>query len=654
MTARWQRTADGEVMLTSLSVAGSEWIGQPCRPVGLSVDADVGVSLRDVTGRVLDDGMGVRLEGRLHGTALRAVLTWRAYEHASVLGCETGVINGGDEPVTVRDPASLWLRIGLPEGSRLGMLRGGAWDAAMPPLGYTLQMIDLPDPSGSSTIAVADDGRSSGTHVPWFALFGPTGGLASGLVWSGRWRLNSRLAGRVGTLAIGLSDFERVLAPGERLDVPTVILCGFRGELDDAAAALHEWARRYHTPPAPADWPWVQYNHWYAYFGDIDEARLLEEARLAAAAGCEVFVIDDGWFRGRRPDSYVAGWGDWREDRGKFPRGLKAFGDEIQRLGMRFGLWVEPERVDLAGELATRRPKWVAQRNGQPIARGWGDDTAAHLCLGVPEVQEWMVGEMVRVVQEYGVDWLKWDYNMGYGLGCNRPDHGHQVGDGHVAHTIGLYRVLENLVRACPKLVIENCASGGHRVDLGMLRHTHTQWLSDYTHRAASCRHHAQGAGYFLPLPYLNTWVLDRRGRYEYRSRMGGAFGVSARLGRWSDEERQELARAISEYKRLRPLLAGRRYLLTGPWHQGWDVWQLGNPADGRFAVLAFRDADRTEEVRVRLRGLDGRTLYRLEWSDAVGNPQASGQELMDDGLAIRLPTPAASVIVWGSLLEAR
>ncbi|CAN0507848.1 unnamed protein product [Phaeothamnion confervicola] len=88
---------------------------------------------------------------------------------------------------------------------------------------------------------------------------------------------------------------------------------------------------------------------------------------------------------------------------------------------------------------------------------------------------------------------------MGYGLGCNDPTHGHQTGDGHYAHTYGLYRVLAAIREACPELVIENCSSGGHRIDLGMLRHSHTSWVSDYTHRAASCRHHSQGLDSSFP-----------------------------------------------------------------------------------------------------------------------------------------------------------
>jgi alpha-galactosidase len=401
-------------------------------------------------------------------------------------------------------------------------------------------------------------------------------------------------------------------------------------------------------PSLPANWPWVQYNHWYAYYGDIDAERLGEEARFAAAAGCEVFVIDDGWFRGRRPESYAAGWGDWVEDRSKFPDGLAAFGASTRALGMKFGLWVEPERADDQGELVRDHPDWLATRQGQPITRRSDAGVeGVHLCLGNPEVQRWMSAELIRVVREYGVDWLKWDYNIGYGLGCDAADHGHQATDGHYAHTLGLYRVLGELRAACPELVIENCASGGHRVDLGTLRHTHANWVSDYTHRAASCRQHVQGAGLFLPVQHLNTWVLNERGLTEFRSRMGGAFGLSARLGRWSADERRAFGEAVAEYKRLRPYLGGHRFLLTGPLHENWEVWQFARRSDDDFVLLAFREAGHVAEVRVQPRAVSPDQPYLVRRSGSEAVSKTSGAELASRGIAIQLPEQRSSEIIW-------
>jgi alpha-galactosidase len=259
-----------------------------------------------------------------------------------------------------------------------------------------------------------------------------------------------------------------------------------------------------------------------------------------------------------------------------------------------------------------------------------------------------MAEEMIRVVREYGVDWLKWDYNMGYGLGCNAPNHGHQATDGHHAHTHGLYQVLGELRAACPDLMIENCASGGHRVDLGTLRYTHTNWVSDYTHRAASCRQHVQGAGLVLPLSHLNTWTLEDRGISGFRSRMSGAFGVSSFMGRWTRDEREQFREAVREYRRLRPYLAGERYLLTGPWHGDWDIWQLVHPNGEDIAIVAFREGGAIDEIRVRPRAIDSGRAYRIERS-AGATEEIAGATLAAEGFRIILPQPGSSDIIWCS-----
>jgi alpha-galactosidase len=451
-------------------------------------------------------------------------------------------------------------------------------------------------------------------------------------------------------VSLGIADFSHTLAPGEEINLPGVVLYGYSGDLDDGTNQWRKWVVNHWTPTVPEDWPWVQYNHWYAYHGDIDENRLYQEAVYAAEAGCEVFVIDDGWFMGRRPDSYHEGWGNWHEDPTKFPNGLRTFGDQVRGLGMKFGLWVEPERADPEGELVRSHPNFVATRDDAPITRLPNGSGGVHLCLGNPDVQHWMAEDMIRVVNDYGVDWLKWDYNLGYGLGCNNPSHGHQTTDGHHAHTLGLYRVLEELQAGCPSLMVENCASGGHRVDMGIVRHTHTSWLSDYSHRAASCRQHSQGAGLILPVPHLNTWVLHDRDITEFRSRMGGAFGVSSFMEQWADAERDALKTAISEYKRLRPLLSGSRYLHTGPLHQDWEVWQFVDQRQESFAVLAFHESNRIGEVTVMPRGLLNDRTYRVHRSSSNAAVDMDGATITSQGLAIQIAS-SGSEITWGTAL---
>ena len=641
----WSRLASEEVQLTSLRAAGHEWLASPTPLLSLVDDGSVEIAVHDVM--VAEEENILRLRGRVSPFGLTVSIVWTAYEAESVVVVEMEVINETDRVIDVGPLSSLRLLLRDDE-AHLRVLAGGRWDESIPPRGYQLQTMALNEMSGGKSFGTADDGRSSGNHVPWLALTSLSGGLLASLIWSGRWRLNVHDEGDAQSLIFGISDFTHLLQPGERLALPGVVLSGYAGDLDDGANSWRTWVTTHWMPAVPDNWPWVQYNHWYAYYGDISEERLLDEARHAARVVCEVFVVDDGWFRGRRPESYNAGWGDWVEDRLKFPDGLGAFGSHLRQLDMRFGLWVEPERADDTGALLQAHPGWMATRDGEPIVRhGRSGAEGVHLCLGHPEVQRWMAADMIRVVQDYGVDWLKWDYNIGYGLGCNAGNHGHQSTDGHYAHTLGLYHVLDSLRKACPDLVIENCASGGHRVDLGTLRHTHTNWISDYTHQAASCRQHVQGAGLFLPLPHLNTWVLDDRTTTEFRSRMGGAFGVSSRMGTWTPGELDLFEQAVVEYKRLRPFLGGQRFLLTGPLYQDWEIWQLFHPSEDQFAVLAFREAGHVAEVRVELRVPVQDRSYLVERSEREERALVSAAELGSQGIRIHLPQQRSSEIIW-------
>jgi alpha-galactosidase len=645
LSLSWRRTDAGEVVLAGIRAGVHEWAAGETSV--FTVDGPTGPSTHLENAGVSVEGNRLTLTGTLRPSGLTAMSVWTVADDASVVTSEFRVCNDTERDVALGALSSLHLCVPAAADRQLNVLAGGRWHEAMPPRGYRLETHDLDEIRGTTSVGTADDGRSSGEHVPWLALTTADDGLLAALVWSGRWRLDARRDGDDVDVALGIADFARTLAPGEEIALPGLVLAGYRGDLDEGANAWRAWLTHHWTPPVPENWPWVQYNHWYAYYGDIDEERLFVEAKHAAAMGCEVFVIDDGWFLGRRPDSYHEGWGNWHEDPAKFPNGLRAFGDRVRGLGMKFGLWVEPERADPAGVLLREHPGFVATRDGALITRTV-DGSGVHLCLGSPEVQTWMAADMIRVVRDYGVDWLKWDYNIGYGLGCNDPHHGHQAGDGHHAYTLGLYRVLEELRAACPDLVIENCASGGHRVDMGTLRYTHTNWLSDYTDRAASCRQHAQGAGLMLPLHHLNTWVLhDRDTDTEFRSRMGGAFGVSSFMGRWSADERAALMTAIEEYKRLRPLLAGDRYLLSGPLHQDWDVWQFVAPDFASFAVFAFHDASRIDGVTVTPRGLDPERMYRIE-REGGESVERTGVDLMVDGLDLRLAA-GGSTIIWGT-----
>jgi alpha-galactosidase len=390
----------------------------------------------------------------------------------------------------------------------------------------------------------------------------------------------------------------------------------------------------------------VQFNTWFGWTTRIDAATLRREADIAADLGCEVFVVDAGWYDGCGTGDFGHGLGNWVDHHGKFPDGLRAFSEYVHRKGMKFGLWVEPERIDLETETAKQHPDWLAKRDGQIIGGG----RYAHLCFGNPQVVAWFKERLAKIVADYEVDWLKWDYNIAYGLGCNDATHGHQDGDGTYAHTQGVYAVKAFLREKFSHLVLEGCASGGHRIDFGILRFVHTYWLSDFTHRAANVRFHLTGAWFALPPRYLNTWVVHEGTTVaDFRSRMSGAFGISARLCEWDEGTQERAKRAIAEYKRLRPFVLKRRFLLTPQPRSlhSWTVWQFYDPETDGGALLAFREQSPDERLTVRLKGLNPDARYQLHDADTGETKTLTGIHLLRDGFFLTIPEQGGSTLWW-------
>ncbi len=594
-----------------------------------------------------------KMQFRLKHQKLNVVaIVWlKAFNGTSAL--ETGFVlrNEGTETVEVSGLDSLVLTIHPDSSLNLLTLTGGRYDDSFPPNSFALTEQSVTD-GLVHTIFCGDEGRSSAKDIPWFALglksenSEISEGIVGGLEWSGRWRGVVQRQSNAVTVRMGATEVIHQLAPGAEISSPSAFLLLFTGDWDEAGWQLHQWQEKFQCPSAPRDFPWVQFNSWFGWTTRIDEATMMKEVDIAADLGCEVFVVDAGWYEGCGTGDFGHGLGNWIEHRGKFPNGLKALSDYVHSKGMKFGLWVEPERIDLETNLAKQHPDWFAKRDGKVIGGG----RYAHLCFGNPQVVEWFKERLAKVIADYGVDWLKWDYNIAYGLGCNDPTHGHQEGDGTYAHTQGVYAVKSFLREKFPHLIIEGCASGGNRIDFGILRYVHTYWLSDFTHRAANVRFHLTGAWFALPPRYLNTWVVHEGTTVaDFRSRMGGAFGISPRLAEWDGATRERAKKCIAEYKRLRPFILKQRFLLTPQARSlhDWTVWQFRDPESDSGAILAFRGQSPNEQLLVRLKGLTPSKQYTLRNDETDETLTVTGSQLMQNGMKISIPELGGSALWW-------
>jgi alpha-galactosidase len=463
------------------------------------------------------------------------------------------------------------------------------------------------------------------------------------LAWSGNWQL---VAERVPTDRVSVSlgashDPEvRTLAPGEELTTPPSVGMYTEGGFGAASRAWHDYIRA-HVVPHPDELRPVLYNSWEATWFDVGVKGQKALADRAAALGVELFVMDDGWF-GRRVDDH-AGLGDWTPNPERFPDGLGPLIDHVHGLGMKFGLWVEPEMTNPDSDLYRAHPDWI-------IARPHRDSTQSRhqyvLNLARRDVADWMHAMIDLLVRENAIDFLKWDMNRP--LTEVGPIDGRTDDYLRSAYVANLYGVLDRLRADHPGLRIENCSSGGGRVDLGILARTDQTWTSDNTDAVdrLSIQH---GYSQLYPAQTMAAWVTDvpnpftrRETPLEYRGHVAaaGVFAVGMDLAACDDAELARLSTLIERYKAVRPLVQhGVQYRLGGEPARGdggLTAIQYVARDGGQTVVLAFlnsRRYGRAAPVPV-LRGLDPQASYR----DAETGRVHHGAVLLARGLPLDLP----------------
>ena len=248
--------------------------------------------------------------------------------------------------------------------------------------------------------------------------------------------------------------------------------------------------------------PLVQFNTWFPLGPAVNIANTIRAADAAAAIGAEVYVLDSGWYTS---GDWERTLGDYQPDPHKFPRGLEELANHVHDKGMKFGLWVEIENAGIESRLFREHPEWCLPYGGKP----WITANRCQLDFANPAVRQWASATVDRLVRRYQLDWIKIDYNIDVGDRFD-PARSEQSGRRLHDHLAGYYAWLDTIRAAHPDLVVENCASGGLRFDLGVMAHTHTAWLSDVVDPIASV---ALGYGctvQFAPRSATTGWSATR------------------------------------------------------------------------------------------------------------------------------------------------
>ena len=563
-----------------------------------------------------------------------------------------------------------------------GLLRGRHTVTSTAPGTYLLEALDVVLPAADDLTEVLDfTGRHEGERTPqrhavtdglWLregregrpglggatlAVLGTPGfGTRTGSVlgahvaWSGNGVLRVERSPDLGTTLGGgelLQPGEVALGEGEGYATPWVVFGASDEGLDGLAAAFHTYER---SLPAHPDHQPVVLNVWEAVWFDHDLDRLRQIADRAARVGIERFVLDDGWFHGRRDDT--AGLGDWWVDPDVWPEGLTPLATHVRSLGMQFGLWFEPEMVNPDSDLYRAHPDWILA-TGARVPQLHRHQLV--LDLSRPEVWQHVHDRVDAVLSSCPVDYVKWDHNR------ELLEAGSAVRGGAAAvreHTFAFYRLLDALRAAHPDIDWESCASGGGRIDLGVLERTQRVWTSDMTDALA--RQHIQRWTAQLVAPeylgaHVSSPVAHQTGRtlpldFRCGTAMFGAFGVEWDLSTASEVELVALARWVDLHKRFRPLLHSGR--LVRPESPDPAVLLHGVvAADGAEALVAHVQLDESASNRgviVRVPGLQADAAYALSWAGPVRHEAVSRSvALPDEG-------PTAGEAVRGSMLATR
>lgn len=441
---------------------------------------------------------------------------------------------------------------------------------------------------------------------------------------------------------LGLNDemFRYPLAPGECFYAPEVILTYTDRGLNRLSQNLHRCIRRhicrgsYKETVRP-----VLVNSWEASYFDFTGDSIYELACHAKEVGVEMLVMDDGWFGTRNDDN--GGLGDWYVNEEKLNGTLGELIRRINDLGIKFGIWVEPEMVSEDSELYRRHPDWaLAIPNRHPVR----SRNQLVLDFSRKEVVDEVFRQICAVLDQGNIEYLKWDMNRSLMdiYSAATKDQGRVMYD----YVLGLYDFLERLLQRYPKLLIEGCSGGGGRFDAGMLYYTPQIWCSDNTDAADRLKIQ-YGTSFGYPSSAVGAHVSAVPNHQTGRNMpmhtravvaMSGTFGYELDLGKLTDEEKQEIKEQIARYHKYAPLIQnGLYYRLTNPFESEVCAWEYLSE-DGREALVSavMQEIHGNMNVNyIKLKGLRDDAYYREQTSGKV----YAGAALMEAGLPLPVET---------------
>ena len=498
------------------------------------------------------------------------------------------------------------------------------------------------DPGQVINMAPMGGRSSSHSAFPFFNFEYNNTGFIAAVGWTGQWSASFDRSNSGETrVRAGMELTHLLLHPGEKIRSPRILLMSWSGDIQRAHNQFRRMMLFHYMPKSngrPPRLP-ISLQCWDRYWsrpGMASEEAQTAEAKFAHDIGCDTLWVDAAWF----PPDFGSGVGNWYPKPNDFPNGLRPVSDVCHKLGMDFLVWFEPERVAANTQIATEHPNYV-----------FGGEKGGLFKLNDPEARQWMTDLLVQRIKEYNIDVYRQDANidpLGFWRQNDAPD---RQGITEIRYIEGMYTMWDDLRKRCPGLIIDNCSSGGRRIDFETCMRSIPMWRSDTgcgSGHSSWNQSQSYGLGLYIPLHEVAGWAPE-----PYETRSAATAGALCQWGFREDGFPVDQAKAaLAEVKLDQKYWYGDFYPITdcSIADNQFMAYQFHRADLNEGLILAFRRKEcRNMGIIAALQGLDKSTTYTFEFIDDTYRKtvrKISGKEIASKGLDIRLPKPGSSLVI--------
>lgn len=583
------------------------------------------------------DSIDITLVDAVKG--LKVVLTYSVFEKYDAITRSVKIVNTSEEDISLKRVMSLSLDFVHADFEMTNLYGGWAKERRIDtkPLFRGMQRVD------------SKRGSSSHFQNPFIALSAPEATDSYGdvygfsLVYSGNFEAFAFVSPEDDEtrVCIGINsfDFSWLLGPGEEFDAPEAVMAYSANGFDGMSGIYHKLYRerlcrgKFRDSVRP-----ILVNSWEATYFNFDENKIVELAKKAKEADIELLVLDDGWF-GKRDDDTTS-LGDWVVDRRKLPGGIDGIAKKVNEIGLKFGLWFEPEMISRKSELYKAHPDWCIHIAGRERLES---RQQLILDLSRDEVCDYVIKAVSDVLSSANIEYVKWDMNRNMSEVGNEVLPSERQRELPHRYMLGLYKVLETLTSRFPNVLFEGCSGGGGRFDPGMLYYFPQIWTSDNTDAVE--RLYIQEGTYMAYPPctmgaHVSSVPNHQVGRItpmEARGAvaMSGQFGYELDLSKLSEEDFSKVKEQVKLYKELSPILRTAEYhRIKSVYKDGYSAWLFTSENKEKAVLMMCETLVHANSINkfIKLRGLEPDALYKERFTGRV----IRGEFLMNSGWHIR------------------